>query len=789
MTQLDSHHAATVTFASAQTALRTIADLAVPRLFVLGTAGSGTTALLDEAADILIARGTDVHYWRPATSIAELPRSATLVVDDAHRLDAQVIGQLHEHVSKPDAGLIIGARPWPRSEILTDIARTIERSIPMVVLGQLSRRDVLALQRTHAFQIPDRDLARITEFTGGISWLVIRAMYLYEYLSSDDDPELSGIRQVLADEIAARVAREDDDLKQLIEVVSINPQAMGSCPDADPRIADALIAQGHAEGLLLRNGQPAPIVREAVMASTPAHRHAGLKTVGEQHADPDPATGPAPSSAARALDAWRQDDLDTAATILDALDPAAGNPHDDGLTDLAAAIWSARGMPQISSDSYLARPPISAQSSARAAIAHLGVGMPERAIPAQKSSPAPTTLGVALQLLEEGLAASLAPVPDLTALLDLVRASELYTASRHVGPIPELPAVIAAAVAIAAGQPQTARDVMVAAVEGGQGGDPARARLLLWQAFASIYAERPADAREALAQAERLIGRQSTRDLMLLGTVRIMLARHYEDVQALRAAWNAAVAHRRHTDVSIYSLLPLGALIDAGARLGEASLLGVASKRALDLIEALGSPPLWSNHLHWAFVQQGILLNEPARLASHAQALVAAAPHSAVAAAMAQAGSMWVAVLAGNADPGQAETAARALAAVGLAWDGARLASHAAQRVSSDRRAAARLLACARELHPPEQARTTPAAETVQPATAQREPNPLSERENDIAQLILQGKTYAEIGESIFISPRTVEHHVASIRRRLDATSRSDLIAKLRLVIGASLGV
>jgi len=48
-----------------------------------------------------------------------------------------------------------------------------------------------------------------------------------------------------------------------------------------------------------------------------------------------------------------------------------------------------------------------------------------------------------------------------------------------------------------------------------------------------------------------------------------------------------------------------------------------------------------------------------------------------------------------------------------------------------------------------------------------------------------QGKTYAEIGQAIFISPSTVEHHVASIRRRLDATSRSDLIAKLRLTLGS----
>jgi DNA-binding CsgD family transcriptional regulator len=64
----------------------------------------------------------------------------------------------------------------------------------------------------------------------------------------------------------------------------------------------------------------------------------------------------------------------------------------------------------------------------------------------------------------------------------------------------------------------------------------------------------------------------------------------------------------------------------------------------------------------------------------------------------------------------------------------------------------------------------------------------LSDRELDVARLVLQGKTYVEIGEMIFISPRTVEHHVARIRRRLAATSRSDLIAKLRLTIGSSVG-
>jgi DNA-binding CsgD family transcriptional regulator len=59
----------------------------------------------------------------------------------------------------------------------------------------------------------------------------------------------------------------------------------------------------------------------------------------------------------------------------------------------------------------------------------------------------------------------------------------------------------------------------------------------------------------------------------------------------------------------------------------------------------------------------------------------------------------------------------------------------------------------------------------------------LSGREREIAQLVILGRTYREISEEIFISPRTVEHHVARIRRRFGASSRSELLARLRMVL------
>lgn len=51
----------------------------------------------------------------------------------------------------------------------------------------------------------------------------------------------------------------------------------------------------------------------------------------------------------------------------------------------------------------------------------------------------------------------------------------------------------------------------------------------------------------------------------------------------------------------------------------------------------------------------------------------------------------------------------------------------------------------------------------------------LSPREREVARLAGIGRTNREIAGALFISPRTVENHVASALRKLDVTSRTDL--------------
>jgi DNA-binding CsgD family transcriptional regulator len=236
--------------------------------------------------------------------------------------------------------------------------------------------------------------------------------------------------------------------------------------------------------------------------------------------------------------------------------------------------------------------------------------------------------------------------------------------------------------------------------------------------------------------------------------------------------------------VDLFSLLPIGELWIAAARLHQTDRMAHTLDQAFALLRTLGDPPGWSLPLHWAGVHAAILGNSPESMARHGQALSAAAGASAFAEVLAAGGRAWLRVLARQVDVDEIAVAARGLARFGLTSDATRLAGQAALQ-APDPRVSSAMLQVARDLKL--MVETTEAEEpaaSIRGSGAGR--SVLSEREREVAQLLLLGMPYRDIGAQLFISAKTVEHHVARIRRRIGADSRSEMLSMLRAMMASS---
>jgi DNA-binding CsgD family transcriptional regulator len=61
-------------------------------------------------------------------------------------------------------------------------------------------------------------------------------------------------------------------------------------------------------------------------------------------------------------------------------------------------------------------------------------------------------------------------------------------------------------------------------------------------------------------------------------------------------------------------------------------------------------------------------------------------------------------------------------------------------------------------------------------------PNPLTLREQEVMKELLYGYSASQIGDTLFLSKRTVEHHLERIKDKLNVISKSDLIQKAQLL-------
>jgi DNA-binding CsgD family transcriptional regulator len=752
-----------------------------------------------------------------------------VLVDDAHLLPAQELAVLGNSLASTPR-VVAAVEPAVGDGSFGEVLDRLAGSGTVVALEPWTADEVATLlDPTGEDRDPLDEAADVVSATGGLPWLVTE-------LLADEDP-LPGLpRPGQPTRPERQVLRALDRLpKQVNEVVLAlcagyavdrGPLPAPLAPLAGPPLR-SLLDRVYDAGILSRDGQVPPLVRRAVLHHAPRHRirpyllavvddlagagvdlgplaedlvNAGLRDPrlvvalvaradGLLSDDPNTsarlyATAVDGGGAADELSVRRAEalalggDLDDARAALTVVSTADANPDPAGVRVAATvAVLSGQLQQAAALCGWAAeRRPVEDPDAVGVA-AYVLFGNGDAALAgALLDASAGRTPGLtesAVRALATAVRDSLG-VDPATALSPLVQSAfAASTGRRELRP--DRPETMAALLALHAGDLAMAESVL--ARPSGSDDPAAASRSAALRAWTSMQTGQYADA-EAFLDG---IDPRSAREQPWAWALRLGLARRQDDVRALTRLWTDARGVLVGHPVDLYSLLPLGEIGLAAARMHEPELAAPVWNRALELLDRLGNPPLWGPAFYWYGIQAAILTNRPQAMTRHANALLAAARTSPFAAALARAGRSWVAVLGGDVDAVAVDAAARGLAAVGQRWEGARLAGHAAAR-AADRRTTASLLESARDL----------LATTAAPGTRYTAPSPaesragvvpLSAREREVVELVLAGMTYRQIGESLYLSAKTVEHHMARIKRRSGAATRSELLQRLSVSV------
>jgi DNA-binding CsgD family transcriptional regulator len=799
---------------------------------VQAPSGYGKTLLLREIARIHESAGLPViDYWRdPAT-----PRTGdgVLLVDDAHTLDTDTLHGLRDMVAAGRCRLIVTHRPWPRPAALVALIEALRRHSPPLVLGPFTEEQTSAYLTATLDAPAPATLARFVHAqTMGVPGHVDRLTSALEGYTEDVRP---GHAPALP---AWALASFAADLEVVGPAVRGLLLAAASGLDISLAIACALLGRTAEEvedmlaatrsaSLLGPGGRLSPIVRQAVVAhSSPTQRDAVWRHLAELHLHHGGPALPLVRTLRRAglgdthltpallaaADEVLADDPALAADLLAAAASAGGKPEPLRLAKAAAltgdldaalrladrvlagpdpsdrteaAVVSAAALAHrghLGRSAELYRWSNTPSSAAFAAIAAIASGRPDDLTAAtdQPSTAPPTLVSGAALLMARGMRETLSSSPT-AALSSLTQAASLLEPAGQAELLPDSPAALAAIVALHCCEFDIGSSVLRRAVDSHMGGALMARRHRLLLAWIQMMRGRTTTAAEILATASDGGAAMEPRDLLFAAALEVGIARRDSDLPALIRGWEKAREAIMRHPVDLFTLLPLGEFAIAAARVGEPGLLSGQLREAHLLLERLGKPPLWTTALHWSNLHAAIISeDEPA--AAERVAALAGVRHTRYGAVAAQAAESWWHVWHGVVDPSAVEAAAHGLNNLGLHWDAARLAGQAAIR-TSDRRAMTALLEYARLLQPKPAARK---------ATGDREPDlsghpeqsraasVLTEREQEVADLVLAGLTYRQVGEKLFISAKTVEHHMARIRHRLGCSSRGEMLAKLR---------
>lgn len=815
MTRRTAAPAALVSGAYAEELRATVvADPSVPvAVGVQGAGGHGKSALLADLARIYQAAGVPV-----LNGTGPIEPDAAVLVDDAHRLSPSALTGLRELATHPRARLVVAYRPWPRPPELGELVSALGRGGPPVVLAGLGPDDLAT-----RIAAPREWLEWLCAQTGGVPRFVDRV------LAGPDDVGWPKLPRAALEQFHHDFDQLDEHGRACLVAMAIgaapHPELLASVLGIDPRAAIDALSAARASGLLGAEDVPLPIATQAVVLLTPSDyrlrmtrslvdiqldrgapvlplvkplmnssmvAESGMGTAFAAAGDealseaPELAThlfdaaltaGAASSglAARRACAAAAGGDLDVALRLADQVIVDDSAPQRALGIRVAASVLAHRGLLSRSAElcAWSVREVRWPGDLAFAVTGLIGVGRLDEAedlLRAPGESGPPTSLSGAATQLADGVRESVAGSAG-AAMSTLVRAASLAEPLSSTVMIPDTPAAIAAIVASHCGEFDVAESMLDKAIESGTGGPLLRSRHRLLAAWLPLVRGDTVTARSRLEAAE--VG-PAARDRLLWTAIETGIANRDNDMTALAAVRGQIRTAVAEHPIDLFALLPLGELVFAAARLRDQEWLTPYLREARTLLSRLGNPPLWTSLLTWKCLQAAIVVEDLDTAHSYANELDGMSGHNPMSAAMAEAARVWLRILRDRVDHDEADRAARGLHAAGLAWDGARLAGQAAIR-TTERPAMLALLECARALQG-----KGPRPRAVDGANAE---GLLSEREKEVAELVLSGLTYKQVGKRLFISAKTVEHHVGRIKQRLGCTNREELLNRLRELI------
>ncbi|WAC91140.1 isoniazid response ATPase/transcriptional regulator IniR [Mycobacterium sp. Aquia_213] len=774
------------------------------KLMVSGGIGTGKTTALAAARDALRQSGLTVLARPPR---AGDPPDAALVIDDAHLLSEPELASLSERLADPGTTVVLAAEPQER---LRDLTVAMERDRPRISLGPLPvAEDLVACTAglpflVHATSEGTHSPAQAANFAlmARLRWLdepdldTLLIMSLTQDLGAADVAAALGISatdaRLLVDRARASGLIEPSHTPEFLQLVhGAIAQVAGNAhhrevetallrSQLDMSTVSSQFALRLAEHGLKDDRLAAILETQAAAARGESARAARIYQAA--------VNAGAEGLTSRFADALALNgDCAAAAALADELLGSADSAERAAAVRISASVAAHEGNANQAAElfSWLGPHPDAVVGAAAAiALAATGDLATARAALRLKDSGPPTMAARSARSLAEGLLLTMdQPYPAAMTKLGQAIAAE-HPVSEV---IPDSPAALVTLAAIHGGDPVRAHSVIGRACR--TDGDALFApRHTLLSGWIKMQDGQLASA-SADVTAVGFAGLHR-RDALWAAALHTAIARRSGDTGALQKHWYAGMEVLAEYSIDLFALLPLGELWVGAARIRQVEQVRHALEQAFTLLESLGNPILWAIPLHWAGVHAGILTNAPDLVAPHGQALGAAAATSTLAHALSGSGRTWLRVLANQVDADEVTASARALAHVGLTSDATRLAGQAALQ-TPDGRVSGAMLQLARDLKlgatPGDVPRgltgdepegTTPST-PHQPASG----SPLSHREREVAELLLLGMPYRDIGAQLFISAKTVEHHVARIRRRLGAGSRSEMLSMLRAML------